>query len=130
MNDAQRKNQHLWWRAGFGPATDQVEAIRNHSRVKIFDAMLGAAQKEPALFDVADPSLKSMVMGNEAAASAIRKNLSAEEKKNYQETIRAGYPKAQYPLVAGNDGIGCAVTGKNVAVLARAFCQQDRQYFL
>ena len=85
MNDAQRKNRHLLWRAGFGPAADQEEAIRNHSRVKIFDAMLGAAQKEPALFDVADPSLKSMVMGNEAAASAMRKNLSAEEKKNFRK---------------------------------------------
>lgn len=47
--------------------------------------MLEAAQKDPVLFDVADPALKAMVMGNDADPLAMRRNLSSEEKKNFRK---------------------------------------------
>ncbi len=83
--DAQRKNQHLLWRAGFGPAADQFEMIHMQAPEKIFRLMLEAAQKDPVLFDVADPALKAMVMGNDADPLTMRRNLSSEEKKNFRK---------------------------------------------
>ena len=71
---AQRKNQHLLWRAGFGPAADQFEMIRTQPPERIFGLMLEAAQKKPVLFDVADPTLKAMVMGNDADPLSMRRN--------------------------------------------------------
>ena len=47
--------------------------------------MLQAAQKDPVPFDVADPSLKAMIMGNAADPLSMRRNLSAEEKKNFRK---------------------------------------------
>ena len=47
--------------------------------------MLQAAQKDPVPFDVADPSLKAMIMGNAADPLSTRRNLSAEEKKNFRK---------------------------------------------
>ncbi|MFI5124527.1 MAG: DUF1800 family protein [Chitinophagales bacterium] len=81
----QRKNQHLLWRAGFGPAADQFEMTRTQPPEKIFRLMLEAAQKDPVLFDVADPTLKAIVMGNDADPLSMRRNLSAEEKRNFRK---------------------------------------------
>ena len=47
--------------------------------------MLQAAQKDPVPFDVADPSLKAMIMGNAADPLSMRRNLSAKEKKNFRK---------------------------------------------
>jgi uncharacterized protein (DUF1800 family) len=61
MNENQLKNQHLWWRAGFGPPADQVEELSRQKPERLFHSMLKASEKKPDLFDVADPQVKALV---------------------------------------------------------------------
>ena len=65
MNNNQQKNQHLWWRAGFGPPADQIKQLSKKKPDAIFHSILKASEKKPALFDVVDPDLKEMVMENQ-----------------------------------------------------------------
>lgn len=81
----QRKNQHLLWRAGFGPSAEQFKQIRNQSPEKLFRSILDASQKPPVLFDVADPRLKTMVMAGENNAFSQHRTFSPEEKKNFRK---------------------------------------------
>ncbi|HZK65464.1 MAG TPA: DUF1800 domain-containing protein [Puia sp.] len=81
----QRKNQHLLWRAGFGPSADQFKQIRNQSSGKLFRSMLEACQKAPVLFDVADSGLKAMVMAARNNPFPQRRNFSPEEKKDLRK---------------------------------------------
>jgi uncharacterized protein (DUF1800 family) len=62
MNNYQQKNQHLWWRAGFGPPADQVIDLPKQKPQALFRNLLLASDKKPVFFDVADPDLKEMVM--------------------------------------------------------------------
>src|SRR5258707_656929 len=61
MNNNQLKNQHLWWRAGFGPPANGVKELSKHKPETLFHSILKASEKKPDLFDVADPDLRSMV---------------------------------------------------------------------
>jgi uncharacterized protein (DUF1800 family) len=61
MNKNQLKNQHLWWRAGFGPPADQVKELSKQRPEKLFHSILKASEERPVFFDVADPELKEMV---------------------------------------------------------------------
>ncbi len=62
MNNYQLKNQHLWWRAGFGPPADQVNELSKRKPEALFHSILKASVKKPDYFDVADPALKEMIM--------------------------------------------------------------------
>ncbi len=61
MNINQLKNQHLWWRAGFGPPASQVKLLSRQKPEALFHSILKASEKKPENFDVADPELKEMV---------------------------------------------------------------------
>jgi len=61
MNSTQQKIQHLWWRAGFGPPSDQMEAVSKQKPEQVFHAILKASEKRPVFFDVASPELKTLV---------------------------------------------------------------------
>jgi uncharacterized protein (DUF1800 family) len=63
MNIYQQKNQHLWWRAGFGPPADQVSHLSTQKPEALFHSILKASEKKPELFDVADPGLKEITGG-------------------------------------------------------------------
>ncbi|MDP4128734.1 MAG: DUF1800 domain-containing protein [Bacteroidota bacterium] len=82
MGSDQVKNQHLLWRAGFGPAAHQFTQVRQQSPKKLFCAVLEASQKDPVLFDLADPGLRSMVMAAGESQFPRRRNLSPGERKN------------------------------------------------
>src|SRR5882762_5642056 len=61
MNNIQLKNQHLWWRAGFGPPSDQIRELSRQKPEKLFHSILKASENKPVFFDVADPAIKEMV---------------------------------------------------------------------
>jgi uncharacterized protein (DUF1800 family) len=63
MNLYQLRNQHLYWRAGFGPPEGQTMEIGKKKPEAIFRAMLNASDKKPLPFDVADPQIKEMLKG-------------------------------------------------------------------
>ena len=51
------------WRAGFGPAADQLEQFQNLLPNQLFKALLTASSKKPVYIDVADDYLKGLFMG-------------------------------------------------------------------
>jgi uncharacterized protein (DUF1800 family) len=61
MNTNQLHNQHLCWRAGFGPSVKQLKDLSRQKPENLFHTILKASEKKPDLFDVADPLLKDMV---------------------------------------------------------------------
>ncbi len=69
MNNNQQKNQHLWWRAGFGPPADQIKQLSRKKPEAIFHSILKASEKKPAFFDLVDPDLKEMVNGESTNGS-------------------------------------------------------------
>lgn len=51
------KNQHLLWRAGFGPAMEQLDDLTKYTPEKYYKAIVKASAKEPQYINVASDSL-------------------------------------------------------------------------
>ena len=78
--DNQWKNQHLAWRAGFGPQARDIEILRNNSPSVQLKAMIAASQQPPTYIDVVSNSMEGMLMN--------RRNLSVEEKRQLRKQSR------------------------------------------
>jgi len=85
MMGNQQKNQHLWWRAGFGPPADRVPDLPKQKPEHLFHDLLKASEKKPAFFDVADPGVKEMVMSFQSPESARMQALRPEEKQKLRK---------------------------------------------
>src|SRR5450631_3101623 len=81
MSSNQLKNQHLWWRAGFGPPADQVSKLLKEKPESLFHSILKASEKKPELFDVADLEMRALVMENIEMTPGKRPDLKPEEKQ-------------------------------------------------
>jgi len=86
----QMKNQHLMWRAGFGPAVEQLRDLSEYSPKQFYKALIKASARKPDYIDVADDYLKGLLMGIEEAGRQQKKELPAEDKKNIQQKNREG----------------------------------------
>jgi len=56
----QLKNQHLLWRAGFGPMTEDIDQLSHSSQKSLFKALLKSSSGIPEYIDVADSMLKGL----------------------------------------------------------------------
>lgn len=87
----QLKNQHLLWRAGFGPAVEQLDDLRQFTPKQFYKALAKASEKKPVYMNVADNYLKGLVMGvEEVGRLQKRKELTPEERKTFQRKNREG----------------------------------------
>ena len=84
----QLKNQHLLWRAGFGPMTEELGQLSNSTQKSYFAALSKASRKKPVYLDLADNCIKGLVMGVEEIGRQQRKELSAEERKKLRQQSR------------------------------------------
>jgi uncharacterized protein (DUF1800 family) len=84
----QLKNQHLLWRAGFGPMAEDLGQLTHSSQKAYFQALAKASRKNPTYIDVADNYLKGLVMGAEEVGRQQRRELNEEEKKKVRQTSR------------------------------------------
>lgn len=84
----QVKNQHLLWRAGFGPAVEELNDLSKFSPQQFYRALVKASEKKPEFIDVADDYLKGLMMGIEEAGRQQKKELSQEGKKMVQQKNR------------------------------------------
>jgi uncharacterized protein (DUF1800 family) len=83
MNINQLKNQHLWWRAGFGPPADKVRELSKQKPESLFHSILKASDKKPDFFDVADPQLKELV--SQPMTMGKLKDLRPEDKQRIRK---------------------------------------------
>lgn len=86
----QVKNQHLMWRAGFGPAVEQIADLSKASPSQIYKALQKASSKKPEYIDVADDFLKGLFMGVEEIGRQERKEIKEEQRKKIQQKQREG----------------------------------------
>lgn len=81
----QLKNQHLLWRAGFGPMPEDFSIIRQHTQKSVFKSILKSSSKSPEYLDVADNMFKGLMMGIGEVGKLQKKDLSEEEKKQFRK---------------------------------------------
>jgi len=79
MNINQLKNQHVWWRAGFGPPASRVKELSKQKPEALFHSILKASERKPERFDVADPHIRELVSQPMSEGKWLR--LKPEEKQ-------------------------------------------------
>jgi uncharacterized protein (DUF1800 family) len=83
----QLKNQHLLWRAGFGPIAEEFHQLAAASQKSYINSLFKASSKAPAMIDVADNALKGLVMGVKDISEA-QKRLDEEQRKKIRQQSR------------------------------------------
>lgn len=79
------------WRAGFGPAVEQLGDLSKYSPKQFYKALQKASDKKPEYVNVADNYLDGLYKGiEEAGRQQQRKELDAEERKMVQQKNREG----------------------------------------
>jgi uncharacterized protein (DUF1800 family) len=86
----QLKNQHLLWRAGFGPAVEQLDDLFRYSPQEFYKALVKASSKKPVYINVADDYLQGLMMGIDQVGRVQQQELTPEEKKKRQQKNREG----------------------------------------
>ncbi len=82
----QLKNQHLLWRAGFGPVVENAIQLHHTKPHQLWQLLKKGSSKSPAYIDVATGTVDGLLKG---VNDAIRmENLSAEQKKEAQRQQR------------------------------------------
>jgi uncharacterized protein (DUF1800 family) len=85
----QQKNQHLFWRAGFGPSVEQLNDLDTATPHQFYKALQKASSKKPGYINVADNYLQGLYMGiSEEGRQQKKKELNAEERKMIQKKQR------------------------------------------
>ena len=77
------------WRAGFGPAAEQIAQLKDLSSSQLYKALQKASEKKPEYIDVADDYLKGLFMGAEEIGRQQKKNeMNADQRKMIREKNR------------------------------------------
>jgi uncharacterized protein (DUF1800 family) len=84
----QLKNQHLLWRAGFGPAAEQLGDLSLYTPEQFYKALVKASAQKPGYINVADNYLQGLMMGIDQVSRVQQKELTADEKKKRQQLSR------------------------------------------
>ena len=64
------KNQHLLWRAGFGPSIASLLELNDIKTADLFEALIKKSADKPSYLDVADNELQGLLMGLQAVIEA------------------------------------------------------------
>ncbi len=89
MASTQLKNQHLMWRAGFGPAASQVEQLKTITPAQLYKALQQASSKKPEYIDVANDYLTGLFMGaGEIGRQERKKELEVVDLKKIRQQNR------------------------------------------
>ncbi|ULQ51197.1 DUF1800 domain-containing protein [Flavihumibacter fluvii] len=88
MNVNQWKNQHLFWRAAFGPPVASLAQLQTGDPNTLYKALLKASAKSPDYLNIVDNAMKGLTMGIGEAGKMNRRELTTEEKKNLRKQSR------------------------------------------
>src|SRR5258705_11909268 len=86
----QLKNQHLLWRAGFGPAVEQVDNLDKLSPQTLYKAIQKASSKKPEYIQAADNYLQGLMMGIQDVSKQQKQEMSQEQRKQLRQKSREG----------------------------------------
>lgn len=85
-----RKNLHLLWRAGFGPAVEQLNDLDRYSPDQFWSALVKSAEKAPEPIEVASNAIQGLVMGVQTFQELSKRELDADQRKELQQRNRNG----------------------------------------
>lgn len=86
----QLKNQHLLWRAGFGPAVEQLPDLSDFTPREFYKELVRASEKKPGYINVADNYLEGLMMGIDQVGRVQKKELTPDEKRQIRKKNREG----------------------------------------
>lgn len=87
----QLKNQHLLWRAGFGPAAGDITALPTIPTDQLLDSMFKASARKPEYLDVASNVLDGLGKGiDEIVKMQQDPEKNKEQRKKMQKANREG----------------------------------------
>lgn len=87
----QLKNQHLLWRAGFGPAAEQLGSLSSATPDDVYKALKKSSSKKPVYIQVASNYLDGLMKGIEQVGEAQRRaEMTPEERRKVQQAYREG----------------------------------------
>ncbi|MBC7851783.1 MAG: DUF1800 domain-containing protein [Chitinophagaceae bacterium] len=81
----QLKNQHIMWRAGFGPMVEDLHRLDDSPPTAFVNALFKASSKPPVYIDVADNFIKGLAMGVDEIGKQSKRDLTPEERKRVRE---------------------------------------------
>jgi uncharacterized protein (DUF1800 family) len=82
------KNQHLLWRAGFGPMAENAAELDNISQKDLWLLLLKTSSKSPEKINVAQNLVDGLFKGVQDAANVQKQELTNEQKKMIREQSR------------------------------------------
>ncbi len=87
----QLKNQHLLWRAGFGPSVQQLNDIKINTPAQLYKTIAKASANKPAYINVADETLMNLYQDYMDAGK--RKNLAEADRRDLARRQREAVKK-------------------------------------
>ncbi len=82
------KNQHLLWRAAFGPMAENAADLDNISPKELWELLLKTSDKVPAKINVAQNLVETYMDGVKDMADLKKRELTKEQRKEIQEQSR------------------------------------------
>jgi uncharacterized protein (DUF1800 family) len=82
------KNQHLLWRAAFGPMAENAADLDNISQKKMWELLLSTSAKRPDKIEVAQNLVDGLMNGIKDVADLQKKELSKDQRKQMQQESR------------------------------------------
>ena len=86
----QLKNQHLMWRAGFGPAVEQLNVLDSTSPDKLYKTLQKTSARRPQYIQAADSSLQGLMLGIQDIGRVQKQEMSPEQRKEIRQKSREG----------------------------------------
>jgi uncharacterized protein (DUF1800 family) len=84
----QLKNQHLMWRAAFGPAVERLYDLDKISPQKLYKELQKSSSKSPEYIQAADNYLQGLMMGFQEIGRQQRQQMSPDQKKEVLKKSR------------------------------------------
>jgi uncharacterized protein (DUF1800 family) len=88
MTPDQLKNQHLLWRAGFGPMAEQYQQLSTATTFGYVNALFKASSKVPVYIDIAGTAVEGLMTGINDLSLQSKKQLTPDQRRQMRTASR------------------------------------------
>lgn len=87
------KNQHLLWRAAFGPMAENAESLDTISQKKLWELLIKTSEKAPGKMNVSQNLIDTYFTGAKEMDAMKKPELTREQRKEIQDMSREALKK-------------------------------------
>lgn len=87
------KNQHLLWRAAFGPMAENAESLDTISQKKLWELLIKTSEKTPGKMNVSQNLIDTYFTGAKEMDAMKKPELTREQRKEIQDMSREALKK-------------------------------------